>query len=84
MAVEDTLNAIKAAGYRVIVAAEYDQDYWIVNLAKNRTANLKDWIAGRGQTLDDALTEALGRVTAKSRPKRKAEPSTNTFEDLLG
>lgn len=80
MAIEATLNAIKVAGFRVIMASEFDQDYWIVNLAKNRKAEMKDWKAGRGKTLGQALETALAGAVGKRAPKPK--PSFDPLEDI--
>lgn len=88
--IEATLKAVKEAGFRVIMASEFDQDYWIVNLAKSRRADTKDWKTGRGTTLAEALVAALERAV----PRSKAKVATNAaelaavevdpFEDILG
>lgn len=83
--VEELIDKIRASGLRVIMAAEYDQDYWIVHLAKNRNVPCVKWHGGRGKTLAEGLAAAF--ANAKRNGKRvepTPAPAVDQFEDLLG
>lgn len=79
---EAALTAVKAAGLLVVVAGEHDDGKWIVSLAASRHALLKTWVAGRGNSFELALGDAMKK---RQKSKTKApEVKTDEFEDILG
>lgn len=81
MASTDTqIDALHAAGLRVIVAGEDDKGRWMVSVAKSRTSPMQTWKAGSGPTFAAALAKAMGLAASKAKPK--PEP-VNDFEGIL-
>ena len=80
MTLEASLNAVHAAGLRLVVAGEDDKGVWLATVATSRLANLKTWKTGRGSSLEAAITNALKKPIKPKLPEGKPR---NDFEDLV-
>ena len=78
MTTDTQIDALHAAGLRVIVAGEDDKGVWRVSLARSRLAPMDAWKTGSGPSFEAALTKALSLAVRKPRTK-----PTPDFEELL-